>query len=324
MSFEAQVYQVLICSPSDVQIERGIIEKAIHSFNALHSFDLKTALLPVRWETHTSPKMGDRPQAIINHQIVEACDILVAAFWTRIGTPTGVAESGSIEEIEEFIAQKKPVLLYFSDAPVALSSVDPNQYQKLNEFKENCKKRGLIESYSEVGGLSDKLHPHLLRTVRELRKESLVPKDTTKSVDAAKGKAPTIKLPTPLALLGLPGFVNMASFNNDLSQYVRKFEIEWSAERDSDPHNTDGGKVILQRFDRKLIDLRAYPCVYEHPEVASSLDEILRTVRNLQRHRLYIDGGKSFREFWEIGNSILEKMKTLVLQVFDMAKESMP
>lgn len=107
-----------------------------------------TVLLPVRWETHTSPKMGDRPQAIINKQIVEACDILVAVFWTRIGTPTGVAESGSVEEIKEFIAKGKSVLLYFSDVPAALASIDPDQYKRLTEFKQEYKQKGLIESYS--------------------------------------------------------------------------------------------------------------------------------------------------------------------------------
>ena len=45
--------------------------------------------------------MGERAQAIINRQIVKDSDLVVAIFWTRIGTPTGVAQSGMIEEIEE-------------------------------------------------------------------------------------------------------------------------------------------------------------------------------------------------------------------------------
>lgn len=322
MTFQAQVYQVLICSPSDVQEERGVIEKVIHAVNALHAFDMGSVLLPVRWETHTSPKLGDRPQAIINKQIVESCDILVAAFWTRIGTPTGVAESGSVEEIKEFMDKGKPVLLYFSDAPVALASVEQDQYKRLTEFKEEFKKKGLIESYSEIGEFSEKLHPHLLRTLRELKaKGSTVmsapgapPAQTTSTPKTPKPASPTV-MPTPLEALGLRGVVNMMAFNTDLGNFVRQLDIEWSTERDSGPINTDEGKMIIKKADRKMIGLRSHPCVYEHPDIAAGLDKSLRSMRSLQRHQTYMDGGKSFQSFWDSGNGIIEELKALSVEV---------
>jgi hypothetical protein len=33
---------------------------------------------------------------------VESGDILMGVFWTRLGTPTGKAPSGTVEEIEHF------------------------------------------------------------------------------------------------------------------------------------------------------------------------------------------------------------------------------
>jgi len=42
--------------------------------------------------------MGDRPQAIINKQLVDDADILVAVFWTKLGTATGAAMSGSVAQ----------------------------------------------------------------------------------------------------------------------------------------------------------------------------------------------------------------------------------
>ncbi len=47
--------------------------------------------------------MGDRPQGIINEQLVNNCDIFIGIFWGRLGTRTGKTESGSVEEIEKFI-----------------------------------------------------------------------------------------------------------------------------------------------------------------------------------------------------------------------------
>ena len=48
-------------------------------------------LMPVGWDTHASPEMGDRAQAIINKQVLKNADLVVAAFWTRLGSPTGVS-----------------------------------------------------------------------------------------------------------------------------------------------------------------------------------------------------------------------------------------
>src|SRR5688572_29161035 len=114
MPFQATAYRVLIASPSDVPDERKLANEIVHQWTAIHGASTQTVLLPVMWETHTAPEMGDRPQSIINRQIVDDSDALVGIFWTRIGTPTGVAESGSVEEIERFINSAKPAMLYFS------------------------------------------------------------------------------------------------------------------------------------------------------------------------------------------------------------------
>lgn len=127
MVFDAKAYKVMIASPIDVSEERGIIKQVIHEWNDLHAFEKKIVLLPVGWETHSSPEMGDRPQAILNEQMLEDCDLLVGIFWTRIGTETGEAISGTVEEIEKHMSLSKPVMLYFSDAQVRPDSLDSKQ-----------------------------------------------------------------------------------------------------------------------------------------------------------------------------------------------------
>jgi len=89
MPYSATVYRVLVASPSDVVDERRAIPEIIHQWNRENSFSSKRVLEAVKWETHCTPEMGDRPQEIVNRQVVRDCDILIGVFWTRLGSPNG-------------------------------------------------------------------------------------------------------------------------------------------------------------------------------------------------------------------------------------------
>lgn len=169
MTYQANVYRIFLASPSDVTEERSLFPTILDEWNALHSSHEGAVLLPIKWETHSTPEMGDRPQAIINRQIVSDSDILVGVFWTKLGTPTGVAESGSAEEVEEFRAQKKPVLLYFSNAPVVADSINVDQYKRLKEYRDRIMGGGLVATYDSVSEFRELLLRHLLETVRRLQ-----------------------------------------------------------------------------------------------------------------------------------------------------------
>ena len=115
----------------DVASERAIVRDVVYEWNAVHSSSRKLVLLPIGWETRSSPEMGAPAQSIINKQVLTKCDLLVGVFWTRIGTPTEHHLSGTVEEIEEHIVTGKPAMLYFSSQPVALDTVDIDQIQRL-------------------------------------------------------------------------------------------------------------------------------------------------------------------------------------------------
>lgn len=155
----------MIASPSDVPTEREIVRGVIAEWTAIHAADRSAVLLPVAWESHSAPEMGDRPQALINRRLLKDCDLLVAAFWTRIGSPTGHAESGTVEEIEEHISAKKETMIYFSQAPVRQDSVDSAQYESLKGFQERCKARGLYETYESLEEFREKLSRQLAITM---------------------------------------------------------------------------------------------------------------------------------------------------------------
>jgi len=171
VGFNSVVYQVLIASPSDVEEERRVIPAIIHDWNAVHAKDYGIVLLPVMWETHCYPVLGGRPQEMINRQITENCDILVGVFWTRIGTHTGVAESGTIEEIDTFMRARKPVMLYFRSSPVDLDRVDLDQYQRLMDYRAACQRRGLTHQYASLDELRHRLNVDLTRAVRDHHQE---------------------------------------------------------------------------------------------------------------------------------------------------------
>ncbi len=77
MSYNAKVFNVMIASPGDVASERSIIRDVVYEWNAVHSKSRNIVLLPIGWESHSSPEMGGSPQDIINSQILDKCDFLV-------------------------------------------------------------------------------------------------------------------------------------------------------------------------------------------------------------------------------------------------------
>lgn len=106
--------------------------------------------------------MGDRAQGVLNKQILQDADFLIGMFWTRIGTPTGDHESGTLEEIREHIQKGKPAMICFSDQPVQMGSVDQEQYQKLMDFKTECYKEGLVSSYETLENFSNIINEALI------------------------------------------------------------------------------------------------------------------------------------------------------------------
>jgi hypothetical protein len=170
MAYDCRIYRILIASPSDVEDERDIAVKVIQEWNDLYSYSRKVALLPLRWETHTAPEYGTRPQEVINQAIVDECDLLVGIFWTRIGSPTGIADSGTLEEIERVGKAGKPIMLYFSRVEIDPDRIEINQINKLKRFKEQTYPKGLIEHYKKTIEFRDKFAKQLELKIRDLQR----------------------------------------------------------------------------------------------------------------------------------------------------------
>jgi hypothetical protein len=187
----SQVYTVFIASPSDLDEERTAIPELINDWNAANGLPNNIIFLPIKWESNSAPQLGERPQEFINRQLVQDCDLLVALFWTRVGQPTGKEESGTIEEIREFMKAGKPALLYFSERPVPPNKIDIDQLSKLKAFRDQVKTEGLIETFSDLYDFKSKFARQLGITISRIVSETTENK-TRQTV--AKKKIENIKM----------------------------------------------------------------------------------------------------------------------------------
>ena len=143
--------RVFIASPGDVHLERDEACRVILNWNAAHSITRSVLIEPVRVETHSHAVQGSHPQDLINSQLLDRCDLLVAMLWSRLGTPTNSDLSGTVQEIREFSDTKgaERVLIFFCDRAFPSSS-DLEQVQAVRSFKDSIKRQGLYKPYTEV------------------------------------------------------------------------------------------------------------------------------------------------------------------------------
>ncbi|MGF9760883.1 hypothetical protein AAII07_37430 [Microvirga sp. 0TCS3.31] len=162
--------------------ERTLVAEVIHEWNSVNARERGVVLMPLRWETDTRPGLGLPPQASINSQIVDHADMVIGIFWTRLGTPTAEAMSGTVEEIDRAGNSGKPVMLYFSRSPVDPESLDLVEYGKLADFKRRTYPKGLVEKYSSLEEFRTKLSRHLAMQVRDIIQGTAVDPATTLTV----------------------------------------------------------------------------------------------------------------------------------------------
>jgi hypothetical protein len=289
------IFRALVASPNDCIDERRIAVEVIAAWNAVNSESTAAIIEAVLWETHSRPAVGDRPQGIINRQLVDRCDLVVGAFWTRLGTPTGEAESGTAEEIEQFRTAKKPVLIYFSTVPISPTNLDLEQLSALNAYREKLKSDSLYETYESTAEFRQKLQGQLgAEMISQLKLHA---------PDAAKRAAEVDESQVHLE--------SAKQFVSTYKAFLRKLKAEWSAERDSDPMNIEDGKYIMSSAAGEISHFLSQ-VVEDETNSSAMLQNALVDMKKIQHHRLYGDGGKSYRDFWTAGDAIVEQLESAI------------
>lgn len=180
--YQANVYRIMIASPSDIQEEIKGAFSVLNHWNDLHSEKNKMVLLPLHWSISSYPAAGEHPQKLLDKQVVEKSDLLVCIFGVKLGTPTDTEISGTVEEIKEHRKAGKDVMVFFKLSIDNITSVDPQQLQKIKDFKENIKNDVLWCDFSDANDfkqkLTDKLqlyiNDHWLKTIMSSVDEEIV------------------------------------------------------------------------------------------------------------------------------------------------------
>ena len=174
-SLQPRTLKVFLASPSDVEEERGALARLVRDINDVLAFlapDKHLTLELVRYETHTFPDLG-QPQEVINRQIPLDYDIFVGVMWSRCGTPTATAPSGTVEEFRRAYEHRKKghlprIMFYFCDQQIPIPDAEGlKQLAGVVEFRAELARMGLTGSYPTHSEFSEYVRGGLLRAIRD-------------------------------------------------------------------------------------------------------------------------------------------------------------
>jgi hypothetical protein len=170
-----QQVRIFVASPGDVQSEREQLAQAVRELNSVLGVERGISFELVRWETHCHPAAG-RAQGVINRQI-GTYDVFVGILWTRFGTPTGDALSGTAEEFELAYNSWREtgtprILLYFCQAPhpAPKSQAELDQLSRILAFRQTIEAEQpvLYWEYSDRQHFGEVIRPHLAQVIHEM------------------------------------------------------------------------------------------------------------------------------------------------------------
>lgn len=165
---KSKTIRITLCAPADVSKELAIITGVIEEWNVLNWDSTNCGIKCRHWVTDAVPDMSDRPQGIINGQLIDDTDAIFAVFWSRFGTPTGLASSGTEEEVRRALALGKRVFLYFSDLEPLPAHADDEQLSKLSNFRAEMLPKGLAWRFKNRTELKDFAKSHLAKFMHEM------------------------------------------------------------------------------------------------------------------------------------------------------------
>ncbi len=166
-------FRLFVASPGDMQAERERVPQVVKRVNDIIGADKGIHLESWSWDMDAAPDAG-HPQDVINRQLDQS-DIVVVIIWSRMGTPTNNAASGTAEEF--FRALKRwestgwpRIMVYYCERPMRLD-ITLERIQQLNavaNFKEQIAPKVLGQKFESTDDFEQKLLQHLLEVSRDL------------------------------------------------------------------------------------------------------------------------------------------------------------
>jgi hypothetical protein len=281
------VLTVFVASPADVSDERAKLEEVILELNNTWSREYGVRLDLVRWETHAYPGIGVDAQDVINSQIPDDADIFIGIMWCRYGTPTKRFDSGTIEEFEKAKARHDAapnsvkMMLYFKDAPIHPSKLDPEHLIKVNQFRDSLGAEGVL--YWKFQALEDfekLLRVHLGRQVQAIAKTVSNPGTLARPVSSSAPATSTTNKPDSVEPEEEPGMIDLldefeasfAQMNEVMAKMTQATDelgqrmVQRTQELNDAPRDNNGSvdrKLVKRLVSRAAGDLNHYADVIE-------------------------------------------------------------
>lgn len=140
--------KLFLASPSGLEEHRGAARECVEQIRKKLALAAGIDFELVGWE-EVLPAYG-RPQGVIN-PVLDDCNVFIGILGNRLGTPTGEAESGFVEELERMAERARAgedvrILIY----TLALSEAeldDPGEkLRRTLEFRERLRREALLRA----------------------------------------------------------------------------------------------------------------------------------------------------------------------------------
>ena len=181
------VYKCFVGSPSDTSEERKCCKEVFNHINKTIGEKFNFRVEPLMWEDDSRPSFGEDGQDVINRQLMlKEYHIFIGIMWSKFGSPTSRAESGSVEEFEDAYSKYKDkkdleICMYFNKKDFPQDRIDPEQITKVLEFKKRVAALGgLYNEYLGAEQFKENLRIHLTNYFLE--------KHDNVSIEGQKGK----------------------------------------------------------------------------------------------------------------------------------------
>jgi len=312
-----KVFRLFVIGPSDIEDEREIVKAAIDEVNVLARSAYGVSFEYVGWDTDALNTTGVDAQDVINTSIDDNYDAVLGFLWTRFGTPTGRALSGTEEEYKRAMSrfeagEIKHILWFIRKDPIVPSDLDVDQYIKLTKFIEKIRGNSLTLDY-RISDLEKVLRSQLTTLLtaliaeddepnsppNEIQKNIIIPNNDSKN--NLKDEDAIFDDEQP-GLLDLRVAFDEAveTFANELGEVSASMEIIGEATKSatekinvaSTMNSTLNPKDIMKILDEPIDALHLYAEESEnrHPTIASSFNTMINTFQSLRLLQIEKDG----------------------------------
>lgn len=166
---QIRLLKIFLASPSDVNKERKYVLEVVGEINKTVAI-AKNITLQVFSSDTTFPGYGQDGQAVLNKQLgtMKEYDLFLGIMWSRIGTPTSRAVSGTAEEYERAVRayscyQKPQIWFYFRELKAKLDTREKlQQADGVIKFRNKVQRKALVHEYKTPSNFRDRFRQAML------------------------------------------------------------------------------------------------------------------------------------------------------------------